>query len=63
MQTIDHRHLENVTCLTWTAGPRAARREQARVIGELTAAIARRIRGALARVRHPERQGVLNGAA
>ena len=58
-----HRDLEKITCLAWNAGPRAARREQARVIGALAADLGRRARRALDRVRRPARRGVLDGAA
>ena len=45
MNTVDDRHLEEITRLAWTAGPRAARREQAIAVRELAAAIRRWARG------------------
>lgn len=35
MQSDHDRYLQQLTCLTWTAGPRAARSAQAQVIREL----------------------------
>lgn len=59
MHTTDDRHLERITCLTWNAGPRAARSEQARALAELAAAVRRWARGA-----RPEATGekLLDGA-
>ena len=45
MSTSEDRHLERMTSLAWNAGPRAARSEQARALGELAAAIRRWARG------------------
>lgn len=47
MNTTDDRHLQNVTRLAWTTGPRAARSEQARAIGELASAVRRWARDGL----------------
>ena len=60
MTSTDHRHLERITCLAWTEAPRAARREPARAMGELAAAIRRRVRDALSGSRRAE---PLSGAA
>jgi len=63
MNRADDRHLQNITCLAWTAGPRAARSEQARAVGELAAAIRRWARNGLSAQRRPARDGILDGAA
>jgi len=63
MNTADDRHLQTVTSLAWTTGPRAARSEQARAIGELAAAIRRWARNGLSAQQRPARDGILDGAA
>lgn len=44
MNEADDRRLQEVTSLAWTTGPRAARGEQARAIGELAGELAAAIR-------------------
>lgn len=63
MNTADDRHLQTVTSLAWTTGPRAARSEQARAIGELAATIRRWARSALSSDRDDVRDEILNEAA
>jgi hypothetical protein len=63
MNRADHRHLEKITCLAWTAGPRAARSEQARAVGELAAAIRRWARNGLSSDRNTNRDETLDEAA
>ena len=63
MYRADDRHLEEVTRLTWTTGPRAARREQARAVGELAGAIRRWARNGLSAQREAHRDEILNEAA
>lgn len=63
MNTDDDRHRQRITCLAWTAAPRAARSEQARAIGELAAAIRRWARNGLSSKGHTGRDEALNGAA
>ncbi len=63
MKAANDRHLQKVTSLAWTTGPRAARSEQARAIGELAAAIRRWARGALSSYRDDARDEILNEAA
>ena len=63
MNTADDRHLQNITCLTWDAGPRAARSEQARAVGELAAAIRRWARNGLSSRRHAGQDEILTEAA
>lgn len=62
MNTADDRHLQNITCLAWDAGPRAARSEQARAVGELAAAIRRWARNGVSSRRHDSQDEILTEA-
>ena len=63
MNTANDRHLQNLTCLAWTEAPRAARREQARAMGALAAALRRWAGNALSGQRGGARDGILGGTA
>lgn len=63
MNTANDRHLQKLTCLAWTEGPNVARREQARAIGVLAAALRRWAGNALSGQRGGGRDGVLSGTA
>lgn len=63
MNSADDRHLQKITYLAWTAGPRAARREQAHAVRELAAAIRRWARGGLSSLGHAGRDEILDEAA
>lgn len=63
MNSADDRHLQKITCLAWTAGPGAARSEQARAVGALAAAIRRWARNGLSSAKNTDRDEILNEAA
>ena len=63
MNTVDDRHLEEITRLAWSAGPRAARREQAIAVRELAAAIRRWARGTRSDARSTVPEEALKGTA